>query len=69
MTEEEFKALLKMRDGENSELIIESEIVWTAKVRFDIKEQPKVLWASSINKEVALEDVAHQYFRSKSANN
>lgn len=69
MTEEEFKALLKMRDGENSELIIESEIVWTVKVRFDIKKQPKVLWASSTSKETALEDVAHQYFRDKSANN
>ena len=69
MTEEEFKALLKMRDGEYSELIIESEIVWTVKVRFDIKEQSKMLWASSTSKEIALEDVAHQYFRNKSANN
>ena len=69
VTEEEFRALLKLQDGDNSEFILESEVVWTAKVRFDINEQPKMIWSSSTDKQLAIEDLAYQYFGKQSANN
>lgn len=62
MTEEEFRALLKIQDGEDSELIVNSEVVWTATVRFDINTQPKLIWSSSTDKDLAIEDLAYQYF-------
>lgn len=67
MTEEEFRALLKVQDGEDSKLTLESEVVWTAKVHFDLKVQPKIMWSSSTDKQLVLEDLAYQYFGSKSA--
>jgi hypothetical protein len=68
MTEEEFRALLKLQNGEDAELIIESEVVWTATVRFDINTHPKILWASSTDKDVAIEDLVYQFFGDQSAN-
>ena len=69
VTEEEFRALLKLQDGDDSELIVESEVVWTAKVRFNISEQAKIIWSSSTDKQLAIEDLAYQYFGNKSADN
>lgn len=67
MTEEEFRALLKIQGGDDAELIVESEVVWTAKIRFDINTQPKLLWSSSTDKDLAIEDLAYQYFGDESA--
>jgi hypothetical protein len=68
MTEEEFRALLKIQDGDDAELIIESEVIWTAKIRFDLNKQAKVIWSSSTDKDLAIEDLAYQYFGDESAN-
>lgn len=62
MTEEEFKALLKLK-GEKLTLVIEPQVVWTAMLEggeFNAISQGR--WASSTDKETALEMLAKKYF-------
>lgn len=66
MTEEEFRALLKVRD-DDMELVIEPETVWTVQL---VNAQGTVSmnrWASSHDKEMALETLANKYFKGEDA--
>ena len=66
MTEEEFKALLKVKE-DSAMLEITEEVVYTAVLKF--KYGGGGYWATSTSKEQAINDLVDQYFGEKSANN
>jgi hypothetical protein len=62
MTEEEFRALIKVKN-ETAELTLESELVWTAAITVIGEDGKKRgYWTTSSSKELAIEEIAHQFF-------
>ncbi len=69
MTEEEFKALMKIKDP-TAKLTLEAEIIWTAAVTtIGADGQKRGYWTTSSDKELALEEIAHQFFEMGISNN
>jgi hypothetical protein len=66
MTEEEFKALLKVQ-GNEMKLVVEPETVWTVQLMTADGTASMKHWASSHNKEMALEILANKYFKGEDA--
>lgn len=66
MTEEEFKALLKVR-GDGLKLEVISETIWTVMLSDESGATTMDWWASSDNKEMALETLANKYFKGEDA--
>jgi hypothetical protein len=66
MTEEEFRALLKLRD-EQFELVVESQVVWSVMLVGPQGQTNMSLWASSTDKKIALDQLAEKFFGDKSA--
>lgn len=68
MTEEEFNALLKVRD-DKSKLVVNQKIVYEAfLVDAEFGSVSMSRWASSEDKELALETLAEKYFKAADAN-
>jgi hypothetical protein len=62
MTEEEFRAVLKVYNPD-AELEVKSEVIWTVTALIPQEgKRPMGLWTSSSNKELALEDLSWQLF-------
>jgi hypothetical protein len=66
MTEEEFKALLKVQ-GNEMKLVVEPETVWTVQLVTADGTASMERWASSHDKEMALEILANKYFKGEDA--
>jgi hypothetical protein len=66
MTEEEFKALLKVQ-GNEMKLVVEPETVWTVQLVTADGTVSMERWASSHDKEMALEILANKYFKGEDA--
>lgn len=66
MTEEEFRALLKISDA-NLDLVLVPETVWTAQLVTKDGTVSMARWASSHDKEMALETLANKYFKGEDA--
>lgn len=67
MTEEEFKALLKLK-GANYKLVVEPQVVWNASlIDLEFGSASMARWASSTSKELALDQLAEKFFESDSA--
>lgn len=62
MTEEEFRAVLKVYDPE-ARLEVKSETIWTVTAVIPQEDAPPMgFWTSSSDKELALEDLSWQLF-------
>jgi hypothetical protein len=67
MTEEEFKALLKIR-GDGYELVVKEKVIYEAFLQSPIGTVSMERWASSEDKEMALDTLAEKFFGGNSAN-
>lgn len=68
MTEEEFRALLKVK-GEEYELVVEPQTVWNVMlVHPEFGSASMARWASSTDKGMALDQLAEKFFGDQSAN-
>ena len=62
MTEEEFRAVLKVYNPD-AELEVKSEVIWTVTALIPQEgRRPMGLWTSSSDKELALDDLSWQLF-------
>jgi hypothetical protein len=67
MTEEEFKALLKIR-GDGYELVVKERVIYETFLQSPIGTASMERWASSEDKEMALDMLAEKFFGGDSAN-
>lgn len=62
MTEEEFRAVLKVYDPE-ARLEVKSEVIWTAEVYFQKEGYgAQMLWSTSSDKGLALDDLSWKIY-------
>jgi len=67
LTEEEFKALLKIR-GDGYELVVKEKVIYEVFLQSHIDTVSMERWASSEDKEMALDTLAEKFFGGDSAN-